>query len=186
MTRMVTTLICCLVLLGAFGRPAAAEVVDAAAGGFTVAHEVEVSASPEVVYRALTDEVARWWNPSHTFSGDAANLRIEARPGGCFCEDLPGGGVQHLEVVYAKPGEQLRLRGGLGPLQGLAVSGTLTFQLTAGEETTTVALTYAVAGYLPDGLAGWAGPVSGVLEQQLDRLERYVETGSPEAPEPEP
>jgi uncharacterized protein YndB with AHSA1/START domain len=159
---------------------ARAEVTDSAPDGFSLRHTVEVDASAAGVYRALTKQVGKWWHPDHTFTGDAGNLRIEARGGGCFCEKLDDGGeVQHLQVVYAEPGKLLRMSGGLGPLQQVAVAGSLAFTLTESEGSTQVELMYTVAGYRPGGLADWAGPVDGVLGVQMRRLERYLETGAP-------
>ena len=91
--------------------------------GFTVRITVHVAAPPSGVFDALTMP-SRWWNPQHTFSGDASHLRLELKAGGCFCETLPNGGsVQHLTVVYVDPGKALRLRGALGPFQSLGVDG---------------------------------------------------------------
>ena len=97
-----------------------AEVVDSSASGFTSRNTVTVSAPPDAVYAALVDEVHEWWDAAHTYTADSTNLSLEAEAGGCFCESLPdGGSVQHMEVVYAEPGKTLRLRGSLGPLQGM-------------------------------------------------------------------
>lgn len=163
-----------------FALPASAEVADSADHGFTVRIERQLAAAPDVAWTKLVDEVGAWWDPDHTFSGDSANLSIDARPQGCFCEALPpDGGLSHLTVAYADPGNRLRLSGGLGPLQGLAVSGTLTFELEPGGEGTKLTLTYAVGGYLATGLGGWAPAVDVVLATQMDRLTRYVATGRP-------
>lgn len=164
-----------LVLAG----PAAADVLDAAAGGFTVQTVVEIAAPPEIVYAKLSQEVGSWWDSAHTYSGDAARLSIDPRPGGCFCERLDGGGVQHMEVVYAQPATRLRLQGGLGPLQGEAVTGRLTFELEEKGEGTRLTLVYKVVGYVPTGLEAWAAPVDGVLAEAVARLKRFVESGSP-------
>ena len=43
---------------------------------------------------------------------------------------------------------------------------------------------YAVGGYSPEGLAELAVPVDQVQLGQLQRLQRYVETGNPELVEP--
>jgi uncharacterized protein YndB with AHSA1/START domain len=158
-----------------------ADVVDSAAGGFTVRSTAVVGAPAARVYRAATREVGSWWHPDHTFSGDSGNLRIEARANGCFCEKLgKGGETRHLTVVSAEPGAMLRMTGGLGPLQELAVNGTLTLAFTEEKGRTTLELTYTVGGYRAGGLAGWAAAVDRVLADQLSRLERYVETGSPD------
>jgi hypothetical protein len=118
-----------LVLVFGFSGQAAAEVKSVAANGFEVATTATIAAPPDRVYAAL-GEIGRWWSSSHTFSRDAANLRMELRAGGCFCEQLKdGGSVQHLQVIYAAPGIGLRLRGALGPLQMEGVDGTLSWAL---------------------------------------------------------
>ncbi|HEV1995649.1 MAG TPA: hypothetical protein VGR03_15060, partial [Candidatus Acidoferrum sp.] len=93
-----------------FAAAAYAEVADMSSSGFLTKYEVTVNATPANAYKALVDEVGGWWNPAHTYSNDARNLFIDARPGGCFCEKLPnGGGVQHMSVVYASPGQVVRM-----------------------------------------------------------------------------
>ena len=164
----------------AAGR-AAAVVVDTTAAGFRVQEELVLRAAPDSVYRAIA-LVGSWWSPDHTWSGDARNLSLDPRPGGCFCERLPGGGVQHLVVVYAAPGRRLRLTGGLGPLQGSGVAGSLTFELSPLPEGTQLRLEYSVGGYFPGGLAALASVVDTVLAQQVARLRRFVETGQPGSP----
>lgn len=158
---------------------ASAEVKESLEQGFHVETVALIAKDPVRVYEALTDEIGSWWDPGHTYSGDAANLYMEAEPQGCFCERLEGGGVSHLTVVYAEPGKMLRLTGGLGPLQSSAVTGVLTFSLTKRGEGTRVVADYKVSGWDPGGLETWAGPVDGVIAAQVARLERYVETGSP-------
>lgn len=159
---------------------AAGEVLDASDSGFTVRTVVTVSATPEKAYAALTESVGRWWDPAHTFSGDAANLSIEAKAQGCFCERLTGGGsVRHLTVVFASPGKLLRLTGGLGPLQDLGVAGSMTWKFQAAEGGTTVELSYTVGGYRAGGIKGLAVPVDSVLHAQVERYKRFLETGKP-------
>jgi hypothetical protein len=154
-----------------------AEVVDAATNGFTVRNTIEVSASGAQTYRAVVEDIGRWWDASHTYSGDAANLSIDAHPGGCFCERIPGGGgVMHLTVVYAAPGDALRLIGGLGPLQPLGVAGSLSWEFEEHNDVTTIVLTYAVGGYASGGLERWAEPVDGMLRGQLTRLGNFLAT----------
>ena len=157
-----------------------AAVVDVTAAGFTVRHVIEVSARGWSAYQTLTDRIGTWWDPNHTFSGRSTNLTIDARPGGCFCEQLPNGGVRHMTVMYADPGKLLRLTGGLGPLQELAVSGAMTWAFTQAGNKTTITLTYAVGGYSPGGLQTLAPAVDAVLGAQVARLKRLIDTGRAE------
>ena len=153
-----------------------AEVVAADARGFVSEHVLVLQADPASAYSALTAEIASWWDPAHSYSGVGANFSLDARAGGCFCEALPdGGSVMHMQVVYAAPGELLRLEGGLGPLQGMGVSGAMTFGLEAmADGRTRLTYRYVVSGYAPDGLAALAEPVDQVQLGQLQRLAAYL------------
>lgn len=155
-----------------------ADVADSAANGLTVKLAVTIQAPPQEVYRRLVHNVGDWWDSMHTFSGDAHNLSIDDKPMGCFCEKLPtGGGVRHMEVVNVDPGKTLVLSGGLGPLQSMAVTGSMTIQLAADGEGTKLAVVYAVTGYTPNGMSSLAPVVDSVLTQQFTRLKSLVETG---------
>ncbi|MEZ5559817.1 MAG: SRPBCC domain-containing protein [Pseudomonadales bacterium] len=165
-------------------EPAAGQVAAQAPEGFVVANELLLDGSPERVYQAITGEVASWWDGRHSWSGDAANFSMDPRAGGCFCERLPAGGsVEHMRVVFASPGHLLRLSGGLGPLQGMGVSGSMDFALAAADrpDQTRLAFRYVVSGYPAGGLDGMAEPVDSVLSGQLQRLAAYLRTGSPES-----
>jgi uncharacterized protein YndB with AHSA1/START domain len=166
-----------LALLGA--GEARCEVLDATPGGFAVKSVATIAAPRARVYDALL-AVGRWWDPAHSYSGDAKNLSIDARPGGCFCETLPDqGGVQHAMVVLVMPGKTLRLVGGLGPLQESGLQGSLTFALADREGGTDVTMSYSVGGYRQGGLAALAPIVDTVLGAQLRRLQSFVEKGAP-------
>ena len=166
--------------------PARAAVVESGAAGFFVRHAVDVPAAPARAWQALVD-VGAWWNPAHTYSGVARNLRLDPRPGGCFCERLPEhGGVEHARVVYVAPRAALRLNGALGPLQSAGVAGSLTFTLKPlAEGRTRITLEYSVGGFMAGGLDRIAAGVDGVLGEQLERLRGLVDTGRP-APGPPP
>lgn len=155
-----------------------AEVLDASAVGFTTRHSVTIAAPRAVVYASLVSDVAKWWNPEHTVSGNAASLYIDPRAQGCFCEALGNdAGLVHMTVTLVNPGVMLRLTGGLGPLGLLGVAGNMTFEFDEVDDATGVTLEYAVGGYRPDGLDQLAPAVDAVLAEQLERLKSYVETG---------
>jgi uncharacterized protein YndB with AHSA1/START domain len=170
-------------LLGALALPPAASAQSASQitpTGFLVKLEATVNAPKAKVYDALVGQVGSWWNPEHTYSHDAKNLSIDARPAGCFCEKLPnGGGVEHLRVVYVAPREVLRLSGGLGPLQASGLAGSMTWRLTGGAENTRVELSYSVGGFIQGGFEKIAPAVESMLNDQLNRLKLFVETGKP-------
>lgn len=155
---------------------ARAEVVDAQANGFELRQTLQVAATPEKLWAALVD-VGGWWAPGHTYSGSARNLTLDPKPGGCWCEALPGGGVEHLRVVYVQPGQMLRLAGALGPLQSTGGAGHLSFALKPQAGGTSLTVTYVFGGYVRGGFQTLAGPVDGVLGQQTARLKTLAETG---------
>lgn len=173
-----TAVSCVLFALGA-AVPAAAEVVSSADNGCLIRQTVHLAAAPQQVYDAII-QPGKWWNPEHTFSGSAANLTLDARAGGCFCEKLPdGGSTQHMQVVLAVPGKTLMLRGALGPFQGQGVAGALTWKMVAAGSGsgTDLTLTYILGGYLtlPGGFADWSKRADAMLATQVARLQKFVE-----------
>ena len=169
-----------LALVAISGTRAEAEVLDAAANGFTVRHQAIVAADRMAVYNAAVGEVGQWWSSDHTVSGDAANLSITTALPGCFCEVLgPDSGLVHMTVSFVSPGTMIRLTGGLGPLGLAGVAGNMTWEFDEAETGTVMTLQYVVGGYMHGGLHTIAEAVDGVLAEAVTRLKRYVETGSP-------
>lgn len=95
----------------------------------------------------------------------------------------PGrGSVAHARLIFVDKGKLLRMEGAFGPLQSMAVTGVMTFELTPdGDKATTVKMTYTVGGYAPGGLDKIAAPVDGVLGQQLEGLKAASEAPPPAA-----
>jgi uncharacterized protein YndB with AHSA1/START domain len=187
MSSRSAALLLAVTLLLPAGR-ARADVVGSAEGWFTTRAVATMQAPRDRVWKAIVDDVDRWWSPDHTWSHDPRNLSIDPRPGGCFCEKLPRGGVRHMEVVYVDREKLLRLTGALGPMQEQALSGAMTWALESAGEGTRLAVTYRVAGHadLEGGLATLAPAVDRVLGEQVERLRLYVETGSPQPRSPKP
>lgn len=163
----------------AMAAPVSAKVASSDAGGFVTQHTADVAATPMATWLELI-RPADWWNDSHTWSGDAANLTLTPQAGGCFCERVPGedrgdgfsldGSVQHMEVVQAYPLKALRLRGGLGPLQGEPATGVLTITLQEIDGGTRIRWEYVVGGYMRHDVPTIAKAVDAVMGQQLEGL----------------
>lgn len=153
----------------AAAAPVSAEV-SLSDTGFTATNSAAVSAGPADVWAALTDP-ARYWNPDHSWFGDAAGFSLDPVAGGCFCENNAGGGsAEHMRVVMVQPGQLLRLSGALGPLQGEGLAGSLTWQLEEIEEGTRITQTYAVGGHMQFDPEELAPVVDAVVREQLERL----------------
>lgn len=164
------------VVLAVDVRTVDAAVVGKAAHGFQIEFQTQIAAPPDKVYDALVNQVGRWWDGAHTYSGDSSNLYLEAAPKGWFGEKLREGGfVRHLEVAYVAPNRAIRLLGGLGPLQPLGVDGALTFMFRETEDGCELRVVYGVSGFAPGGLESLAAPVERVLSGQMGRLKEFVE-----------
>lgn len=163
--------------------PAQAEVSASSESGFVVSGELTLlNADPGDVWPELVAP-GQWWSDAHSWSGSAANMTLDPIAGGCFCEVIPGeqpGSVEHMRVIQVRPEELLVMRGGLGPLQGEALTGVLTIKLdfiTAVSAQsadvsygTKLSWTYAVGGYARFPLLDVAPAVDGVLLEQIERL----------------
>ena len=155
--------------------PAPAAVIDATANGFTIENTVDVPADAMTAWKALVDDVGAWWPRDHTWWGEASELTIEPRAGGCFCERNGVQQAQHLQVTFVDPGKLLRLMGGLGPLQGMGLHGVLEFRFAPGANGgTAITLFYRAGGYTPDDLESFAAIVDQVQAQQLGGLADHL------------
>jgi len=167
---MRVALIAALALAG----PAHAEVKSTTDSGFRLENRVTVNATPERAWTAL-GEIGRWWNSDHTYSGDALNMTLPLKVGGCFCEALPGGGVEHGRVIVAWPEQKLlRLQAALGPLQDEGVEAVLTFQIKPAPGGAEIVQTYNVGGVRPEMLKN-APLIDQVVGEQLNRLKAYLQ-----------
>jgi uncharacterized protein YndB with AHSA1/START domain len=154
--------------------PASAEVTSSSPIHFDIESRVTVAATPARTYEAL-GQLGQWWDGEHSYSGNAANMRLELWAGGCFCETLPDGGtVEHMHVVQALPGRVIRMTGALGPLQAEALTGTLTWSLRAVPGGTEISSVYLVSGHVRGDTGSYAAPVDAVLRAQLERLRLYL------------
>jgi hypothetical protein len=110
--------------------------------GFTIRIVTEAPLNRGAGWTRLLD-VAIWGNGSHSYSGVAKSLSLDALAGGYWCKIEAGGEVEHGPFVMVMPKQTLRVDGAFGPLQDLGVSAAMTFTLAHGA---TVATTQAHAG----------------------------------------
>lgn len=176
--------------------PLQAEVVETTALGFSVRESTEVRATPDEAWAALV-RPADWWSASHTFSGDPANLSLDAMAAGCFCEVLPStaspraaprGSVMHMMVVYAEQGRALRMIGALGPMQSEGLHGALTITLKPLDGGgTRIGWEHVVGGYMRFPPEQIAPVVDRVLAEQATRLAARLgpKAAAPSAPTPQ-
>jgi len=154
--------------------PASAEVVGASPNGFEVQEVVNLVVPQPSAYAAF-GQVGQWWNKAHTYSGDAARMSLQLRPGGCLCEPLDGGGgIEHMRVTYLKPGEQIVLTGSLGPLLYQATAGVMDVKFERIAGGTRVTMNYRAAGFARSDGDRLAPLVDQVLAEQMKRYRAYA------------
>lgn len=155
--------------LALIASAASAEVKSRTDSSFTLAFERPILAAPESVLEAVAMP-AGWWSSEHTYSGDAANIRLDLIPGGCWCEALPDGGVKHAEAVLVWPERRMvRFDAPFGPLQGLGADAvlTMTWADPADGAERLLRWTFVVNG---PGTGAMADAIDGVLAEQFRRL----------------
>jgi hypothetical protein len=168
---MIRSVILALSALTVVATPARAAVVGQSPHGFEIRHEVIVPLAPAQAWSRII-AIGDWWSDDHTFSGKAANMSIEPKAGGCFCETLPNaGGVEHLRVNYIVPGQRLVMGGPLGPLKFEGVAGIMDIRIgPAPQGRTNVVMIYRAGGFARGNGQDMAPLVDRVLGEQVARL----------------
>jgi uncharacterized protein YndB with AHSA1/START domain len=124
----------------------------------------------QLVLRLLALRDVDWWHPSHTYSGDAANLSLDVRPGGLWKEEWDGGSVAHGHVLFVQPGSTLRLEAPFGPLQSIGAYTIWTITITATDEGSVVVFDEVSTGPPTADMAGLAPAVDRVKAEAIGRL----------------
>ena len=166
-------------LLGLAATPGSGAVVQAGPNGFTIRHSMQLVVPPDQAYAAI-GQLPVWWNKEHTYSGDSANLSIALKAGGCFCEKLEkGGGIEHMRVTLAQPGERIVMTGALGPLLYEGVSGVMDWKVERIAGGSRVTMEYRAAGFASGGGDKLAPIVDKVLGEQLRRYRTFLAEKKP-------
>ena len=154
--------------------PAPAEVLNASDHGFEIQHSINLVVPQPQAFAAF-GQIGRWWSKDHTYSGDAARMSLQMRPGGCFCEPLEGGGgIEHMRVTFVQPGERVVLTGSLGPLLYEATSGVMDVKVERIAGGSRVTMNYRAAGFAKGGADRMAPLVDQVLGEQMKRFRTYA------------
>lgn len=175
------------IALAAPAPRAAAETANVTPAGFDITIRRALKTPPAQAWPAI-GRIGQWWSSAHTWSGNAANMTMELNAGGCFCErwsDAQGGpqSVEHGRVVAVRRSDTealVRLQASLGPFQERPGAGVLSFVVAAAEGGSTLTVSYRFRGGADAGLDKVAGGVEKVIEQQADRLAKFIDGGKPE------
>jgi len=150
--------------------PSGAAIVGADSHGFEVRTSIDLPVPPAQALATFA-QIGSWWSKDHSYSGNAARLSLDLRPGGCWCEALDGGGgVEHMRVVFLEPGKRIVLTGGLGPLLFEATSGVMDVRAVKAPGGSTLSINYRVAGFARGNGTEMAVAVDQVIRTQAERL----------------
>lgn len=139
--------------------PAAAEIISRSENAFTLRFEGETRLGPDGVADAFS-QVQQWWDPAHSYTGEAANLSLDLVPGGCWCEAMPDGSrFDHGRVEAVALGE-VRLHAPFGPLRTMATRAELVVTYALVDGVVRPSWTFIVEG---PGVGALAEPVDGVI-----------------------
>lgn len=154
------------------------QVIGSDSHGFQIKIERQVNVDKKSAYQQFI-EVNQWWHPDHTWFGKAENLLINANIGDCFCEIDGAKQATHMTVSYVDPYNEIKMIGGLGPLQMMGINGGMSWKFEAIDEThTKIIFHYQVSGYVNGGLTKLAPIVDKVQRIQLTRLANLLNTGN--------
>ena len=167
-----------LIVFSMMTSPASAAVVSAGDNGFEVQNSVNLVVPQADAYAAF-GQINQWWNNEHTYSGNAKQMSLQLRPGGCFCEPLDnGGGIEHMRVTFVQPGERVVMTGSLGPLLYEATTGVMDVKFERIAGGSRVTMNYRAAGFAKGGAAAMASLVDQVLADQMKRYRVYAASGA--------
>ena len=109
--------------------------------------EVRIEASPERVWKAVTEKTTDWWPEGFYMGKDPKGMIIEARPGGRMFED--GGEGQGLlwgTVIQVRANELLQFAGVLTPEFGGPAHLITTWKFSADGDATRLRVTDVAFG----------------------------------------
>lgn len=157
----------------AVGQMAQADILAASPDHFTLRQEAVSELPPDELWAKLVVP-SQWWHPDHTYSGDADNLSLSVQAGGLWAENWADGSVKHGEVVFVKPGRQIRFDAPFGPLQQAAVNEVWTITIQPHGDGTKIIFDEVVNGSAASKLDELAPAVDYVKTEAIKRLAAKV------------
>ncbi len=152
------------------GLTSHAEVLRKSDTGFNLLITADVPQSSADVYDQFV-RIDEWWDKNHSYFGADGKFSLQVKAGGCFCEVNGPNEVLHMLVSFVHPGLEIRMVGGLGPLQMLGVHGGMSWAFAdLPEGGTRITQIYNVTGYMDGGLGQLAEIVDKVQTGQLNAL----------------
>ena len=158
----------------ALAAPASAEVFEKQDDAFVLMFEAVVDRPPDAILGAI-GQVDQWWESSHTYSGDAANLSLALQPGGCWCEALADGTTFEHGRVVTVTDNMVGLAAPFGPLKAIATKADLVLTWRVEQGVWALRGLYVVRG---PGTGALAEPVDSVMQIQFDNLVELIRSNA--------
>lgn len=136
--------------------------------------EVELNASPERAWKALTGQLSSWWLPDFHMLGTDSIVSLEPVPGGRLFEQCGDKGLLWYTVLAIAPCESMSLAGYCTAEFGGPCSTLLSVRLTEDGTGTRLTVTDALYGRVSDEQA--SSLKSGWKQLFGDGLKKFVES----------
>ena len=127
MFKSIYSTLCLACVVVVISAQAFADVLSAGVHGFVIEITGKVDVEPSAAYDQFL-RVNEWWDGDHSWFGSADNFYIEPKVGGCFCEINGEQQAQHMQISFVNPGREIRMLGGLGPLQMMGLHGAMSWK----------------------------------------------------------
>lgn len=149
------------------GSPAAARTVS-----LTVS--IPIRASKDRVWKAMIDDIDHWWLPDYRIAPESKQMILEARAGGRFYEDAPGGGLLWYTVQMVSVAESIDMIGFLARRFGGPTMSLLHISLQESNGVTIVTIEDSLIGAFSDEMAkqthaGWTALFESGLKPYAER-----------------
>jgi DNA-binding transcriptional ArsR family regulator/uncharacterized protein YndB with AHSA1/START domain len=112
---------------------------------FNIAQEIEIAATRDKVWDALTKDIGQWWAMRSVEEGKG-EITFDAKVGGQLRETNGNDGALWGTVVHLQTGVMLQLTGAYG-LTSRLISGLITYELEERGDKTLVKLSHKAIGY---------------------------------------
>ena len=136
--------------------------------------ELEIAASPETVWKSLTEETDAWWLPDFRMVGPNSRVEFDSRAGGQLIERTEdGGSLLWYSVLMSVPGQSLDLVGHVTAAYGGPATTMLRLGLEASETGTLFKISDALVGHVKESSV--SSLESGWMQLFRDGLKKHAE-----------
>lgn len=142
------------------------------ASHFTIESSHWVRADPQAVWKALVEDVDKWWPAEFTRAGDPSLLSMEPVAGGGLRET---GDARPMDIVFVVPGRLVCASSDLLPLGGSDQGGALEWDFAGEDGGTRITLRYRSNECGPEDITEFAETIEEVQATQLAGLAGYLD-----------